>query len=104
MLTIPGTTATGTRIPEFNAEGLPASVALTLAQRKLARLNSPPRQVRISIPYLDLRVRRGSVVRVLNRAGVSLGNYFVEGVTQTFASLGTESQRVGMSLEARQLL
>jgi len=83
LLTVAGTGATdGRLIPTLNAGDVPGDLALELGRRKLARLNSPPRNVLIQIPYLEFRVRRGVIVEARGRGGVVLGRFIVEGYTR----------------------
>ncbi|HEV2860244.1 MAG TPA: hypothetical protein VGX48_04495, partial [Pyrinomonadaceae bacterium] len=90
-------------VPTINAGDLPADLAITYGRRYLARLNNPPRQVSITIPYVDWRVRRGKVFEVRARGGVSLGLFIVEGYTRRIANLDTGAPDYSMTLSARQV-
>ncbi|MGB8509682.1 MAG: hypothetical protein WCD76_14950, partial [Pyrinomonadaceae bacterium] len=101
LLTVAGSEADGRIIPSLNAGDVPGDLALELGRRKLARLNSPPRNVSIGIPYLDFRVRRGVVIEAQGRGGVSLGVFIVEGYTRTYNNLSEGGY--SMSLQAREV-
>ena len=89
--------------PIFSAGEIPADEAILLAQRKLRRLNNPPRQVTAPLMYVDFRVRRGSIVSLRARGGYDLGTFIVEGYTRTYEQLDTGAQKFSMVLNARQL-
>jgi hypothetical protein len=102
LLTVAGGDSTDGRIiPTLNAGDVPGALALELGRRKLARLNSPPRNVSIQIPYLDFRVRRGVIVEARGRGGVSLGVFIVEGYTRNYNNLSEGG--FTMSLQAREV-
>jgi hypothetical protein len=101
LLTTPGTDTTSRRAQVLDAGELPYAIALALGKRKLARLNSPPREVSALPGYVDLTVRRGSVLSLKKRGGSALGTYIVRGWTIEFDEGG---QTATMSLRARELL
>lgn len=105
LITVPGTDPLAKRAQVFDAGDLPGDVAMELAQRKLARLNSPPRQVFIEPAYVDLAVRRGTVLRPRVRQNAALGNYIVLGFKITVPEYRPESGiQAIMSIDARELL
>lgn len=104
MLTLEGAEAqTGRIVPSFSGGDLPGDLTIELGRRKLARLNDPPRQVTARLPYLDFRIRRGSIVELWGRAGTLLGTFLVEGYTRTLTALDSDAQQFSMSLVAHQL-
>lgn len=90
-------------IPVFSAGDIPENIALPLARRKLLRLNNPPRRVTATFPYLELRVRRGTVVSLRARGGYNCGTFIVEGYTRTYEQMDAGVQKFSMTLNARQL-
>jgi hypothetical protein len=104
LLTTPGTDTVSKRAQTLDAGDLPYDVALALGKRKLLRLNNPPREVTASPAYVDVTIRRGTVVQLKKRGGSALGNYIVRGVTVEFAAYGQgEGIRAAMSLQAREI-
>ncbi len=99
LVRLPGSTTSVRRVAEVSAGEMPRTVALALGRRKLARLNSPPRQVSIQLPAVDFAIRRGLLVTAYNRAGAS-GVFIVTGWTITGERLGTREQVVRMALDA----
>lgn len=63
-------------IPTFSAGELPGELAELLAERKLVRLNEPPRDLQAGIYGLMADVRRGLVVEAYDREGEA-GNYIL---------------------------
>lgn len=103
LLTVPGTDTEGRRVQTFNAGELPADLAKELGLRRLARLNDPPRQIAVDRTFVDLSIRRGTLLRITGRGEASLGNYIVTGF-----SVAVEERREGgvvaeTSLRAREL-
>lgn len=103
MVTTSGGSSTGRTVPTFSAGDIPGDRARELARRKLRRLNNPPRQVSITLPYLDFRLRRGQIVEAHARGGLSLGVFIVEGYTRRFEALEAGNQKFSMTLTARQI-
>jgi len=103
LITAAGVSASALRrtVPTINAGDLPADLAIMYGRRYLARLNNPPRQVSITIPYIDWRVRRGKVFEVRARGGASLGLFIVEGYQRRIANLDTGAPDYSMTLTAR---
>jgi hypothetical protein len=102
IVRLPGATTSTRRVPEFSAGEVPRAVALALAKRKLARLNTPPRRVSITLPAVDFAIRRGATVRAFNRTGAS-GVFIVTGYAIMGEKLGSRDQTITMSLDAVQL-
>lgn len=105
LLTVTGTDTQGRRAQTLDTGDLPYETAIALGQRRLARLNSPPREVSVSPAYVDVTVRRGTVVQLKKRDGASLGNYIVRGYSINFAEYNpTDGEAASMSATARELL
>lgn len=105
LLTVVGTDTQGRRAQVLDTGDLPYEVAVALGQRKLARLNSPPREVSMAPAYVDVTLRRGTVVQLKKRTGSALGNYIVRGYSIEFAEYDPSAGVVAsMSANARELL
>nr|MBA3242648.1 hypothetical protein [Acidobacteriota bacterium] len=102
MLTVPGTDATGSRVEEFDATGLPAEIGMRLAEKRLARLNNPPRELSVEMRYIDPTLRRGSDLNVFGRSG-SLGTFIVRGYSITIEPNAEGVVEGKMNLNAREL-
>jgi hypothetical protein len=102
LLTIAGSDASGRRVAEFDATSLPSDIGMKLAAKRLARLNSPPRELNANLPFIDVTMRRGLDLNVHGRTG-SLGTFIVRGYT---ISVGRNSEGVvegKMTLTGREL-
>lgn len=106
LLTISGTESVGRRAKTLDAGELPFDIAIGLGQRKLARLNNPPRDVSLTPAYIDLAIRRGSVLQLKKRGGAALGNYIVLGYSIEFEQFAQSEggARARMSATAREIL
>lgn len=98
LITTPGTDALGRRAQTFDAGLLPSEIAIELGQRKLRRLNSPPKQISLSPAFPDVSIKRGSLLEIEARGEV-LGTYLVEGYSISFSAPGVAS----MSVTAREI-
>lgn len=83
MITVPGTDALGRRAQVYDANFLPREIAIQMAERKLRRLNSPPRQLGLSLAFPDIGVRRGTLLSIEARGEV-IGQYLCEGYSISF--------------------
>lgn len=101
LLKVPG--AEARLVPTINAGELAGDLAVRYGWRKLARLNSPPRNVTATLPYIDFRVRRGSIVELRGRGGARLGLFIVEGYTRSIAALGERGQGFSMTIQGREI-
>lgn len=100
LLTIAGTDAAAARVQDFDATSLPSDIGMKLAQKRLARLNNPPRELNAETPFVDVGMRRGLDLNVFGRSG-SLGTFIVRGYTIT---VGRNSEGVvegKMTFQAR---
>lgn len=105
LLTVPGTGAEGRRAQTFDAGLLPAEVAIELGSRKLRRLNSPPRQISLNPAFVDVTIKRGTLLAIHGRDDVLLGTYIVEGYSITFDEFQSDRGAVAtMNVMARELL
>jgi hypothetical protein len=105
LLTLPDTEFDGRRVQEFDGTALPFALAMMLARRKLARLSAPPKELNNALAYPDLTVRRGTQMRVRERAGALLGDYIARGWTLTVnRNETTTSLEASLSVQTRQLL
>lgn len=102
LLTIAGTDASGRRVAEFDATGLPSSVGMKLAQKRLARLSNPPRELNAPMIFYDPMMRRGLDLNVFGRSG-SLGTFIVRGYTGTFGRNAEGVVEGKMTIQAREL-
>ncbi len=93
----------GRRVQEFDGTSLPSSVAMRLAQQRLARLNSPPRNVGVQMPFVDPSIRRGSDIKLRGRGGALVGTFIVRGYSVTVERANTGSVEATMTLRAREL-
>lgn len=102
LLTIDGTEDTGRCMQEFDATGVPAEIGMKLAQKRLARLNNPPRELSAPMPFIDPTIRRGTDLNVSGRTG-SIGTFFVRGYSATIERNAEGVVEGKMSLNAREL-
>lgn len=103
LITVPGTDALGRRAPTFDAGMLPSDIAIDLGERKLRRLNSPPRQLALTPAFVDLTIKRGSLLEIEAR-GVTVGSYIVEGYSINFAEYQPEiGAAVSMNVSCREI-
>ena len=105
LLTIPGTESDGRIAQTFDAGILPAQLAIDLALRKLARLNNPASELLLTPAFVDVSIRRGSILAVLGRNDALVGNYIVEGYSITFEEFRREQGGMvaTMSVTGREL-
>lgn len=105
LITTPGTDAGGRRAQTFDAGFLPADVAIGLGERKLRRLNSPPRQISLSPAFVDIAIKRGSLLAIHGRDDLLVGTYIVEGYSITFGEFQPDRGAVAsMSVTAREVV
>jgi hypothetical protein len=105
LITTPGTDAGGRRAQTFDAGFLPADIAIELGERKLRRLNSPPRQIALNPAYVDIAIKRGSLLAVHGRDDALIGTYIVEGYSITFESFQPDKgSPASMSVTAREVV
>jgi len=105
LLTVSGTDTDGRRAQTLDTGDLPYDVAVALGQRKLRRLNSPPREVSVTPAYVDVTLKRGTVVELKTRSGAALGRYIVRGYSVEFEQYAqTSGVRASMSVSARELV
>lgn len=105
LLTIPGTDSVARRAQTLDAGELPYDIAIQLGQRRLARLNQPAREVQAVPGYVDVTLRRGTVLSLKKRNASELGVYIVRGTTIDIEAYGQgEGIRATMSVTARELL
>lgn len=103
MITVAGTDALGRRAMVFDAGQLPAPIAIEMGERKLRRLNDPPRQLQLSPAFPDIGIRRGTLLAIEAR-GETVGNYIVEGFSISFAAYTPETgSPVSMTVTAREI-
>ena len=104
LITIPGTEATGRRALTIDATSVPAAIGIQMGERKLRRLNSPPRQMSLLPAFVDLAIKRGSLLEIQGRQG-ALGVYIVEGYSITFEGFQPDRGAVAsMSVTAREVV
>lgn len=104
LLTIDGTEPDGRRALVFDAGELPGDIAMTLGRRRLERLNRPPREIMIPPAYIDLSIRRGSVIRPKDRNNVAIGVYIVTGYTIVVEEFNSaRGIQASMTISAREL-
>lgn len=97
LITVPGTDALGRRAQTFDAGMLPEAIAIDLGERKLRRMNDPPRQLALSPAYVDVSIKRGTLLAIEAR-GETVGTYIVEGYSISF-----QTDAVTMNVTAREL-
>lgn len=81
--------AAGARLENFSAGELPSRHAIALAKRRLNRQSSNNKEASIEVIGVDLSIRRGASLRILNRNAQSLGNFLCGGYVITGSDLGT---------------
>lgn len=105
LLTIPGTDDEGRRAQTFDAGSLPNDIAISLAMRKLQRLNAPPSQLLLNPAYVDISIKRGSILSVHGRNDAVIGTYIVEGYSITFEEFRTDDGVIAsMAVTGRRLV
>ena len=102
LLTVPGSEGAERVVQEFDASGLPADLGMQLAEKRLARLNNPPRELAVEMAFVDPTVRRGTDLLVMGRAG-SVGTFIVRGYSITVEKQADGAVLAKMSLRAREL-
>lgn len=104
LLTIDGTGSQGRRAPTLNAGALPVNIAVELGFRKLRQLNSPPLEIALNPAYIDITVKRGTILASQGRGGAALGNFIVLGYSIDFEEYKAGEGVLGrMALKLRQL-
>jgi hypothetical protein len=106
VLLTTGETGPGTErvVKEFDGTGLPPQIALRLAEKRLQRLNTPPRALNAPLAFVDPSLlRRGSDLKVRGRSGI-LGTYIVRGYSAVFELNADGAFTASMTLNARELL
>lgn len=94
----------GRRTPVLNAGALPVNIAINLGFRKLRQLNNPPKQMELHPAYVDVTIRRGTILAIRGRGGVLLGNYIVLGYEINFDEYNpTTGFLTSMNVQLRQL-
>jgi hypothetical protein len=99
LLTIAGTELDGRRVSVFSAGEMPGSLALPLGHRKLNRLNTPPSTLRFAPVGLDFSLHRGSVRKILDRAGSALGTFMLESLQLSGSHQGENDFQIRMTAE-----
>ena len=102
LLTISDGSTTPRRVEEFDATGLPYVIGFSLAQKRLARLNNPPRDISVNMPYCDPTMRRGIDLQIMGRSG-AIGTYIVRGYSISISMNQEGVVEATMSLQAREL-
>jgi hypothetical protein len=97
-----GPEATLRRVPEFDGTGVPDALALKLARRRLALLNSPQREANVRMAFVDPLMRRSADLRLYGRAPEAVGDYIVRGYSTVFSSEGGEFD-AQMTIQAKEL-
>jgi hypothetical protein len=103
LLRVEGTSASGRRVQSFDVSSLPPDIGMKLAQKRLARLNSPPREANVQMPFIDPSMRRGLDLNLRGRGGVLLGTYIVRGYSLTLEPNAEGVVEGKMSFTAREL-
>jgi hypothetical protein len=102
LLTVAGTDEVSRRVADFDGTGLSPATALALANKRLARLNAPPRDLAIEMSHPDPVMRRGLDLSVRGRDGI-LGVFIVRGFTLTVTMQDDGSVDATMNLTAKEL-
>jgi hypothetical protein len=92
------------RVQDFDATGLPPDIGLRLAEKRLQRLNTPPRELSVPLAFVDPSLlRRGTDLKVRGRTGY-VGTYIVRGWEANFEMDAAGAFTAQMTLHARELL
>ena len=94
--------STGGAVASFDAGEMPSALALTIARRKLARLNAPPPEMRVDLTHVDLALHRASLRTLADRDG-ALGRGLVTGWTLRGQNLGTLTGAIEQSVDVEML-
>ena len=97
----PGAVRANTILKPLSVAELPLLYALPLARRRLA--NRTKRVGTIELVGIDLTLQRGGLIELLDRDGVSVGNYIIDGFSITGANLGQMTQTTRQVLEVREV-
>jgi hypothetical protein len=88
--TAAGQPQTATRTANFATGELPRADAIALTRRRLQRINAGKTDLSLTLISVDLRARRGTIIRVKNRANQSLGDYLILGRNISGSAQGFE--------------